>query len=302
MPRAAEILRENPALHEVLPLCERAAANSVSEASLGLLRARNFDVALCTDNVRHHEALQIALALGIPNRIAFVRKGLSGLATFGVRVARDSWPAHIRAMVNAVAGTRDESPLRPRIYLDTDDSESADAAWGALPFPDAPLTIATAITTRQPIGLFPLPLFAAVLRCVLQIEPGTRFLLAGSRDDSATLDALADDLGPRATVHAGTLSLRTFTGVVSRCDAFFGSDSGPRHIANAAGIPVLFVRNMSVPEIEAGRYCDTETDVTPPGQYLSSDATAHALSRIDVEAVAGAVVAAARRTASTRRT
>lgn len=300
MPLAAEILLGNPALHEILPLCQRAAADSVSEAGMEDLRARNFDVALCTDNVRHHQPLRVALALGIPNRVAFVQKGLSGLATLGVRVARASWPAQIRQMVKQVTGAFDMSPLRPRIYLDDEDEKCADAAWRVLPFPDAPITIAAAITTRQAIGLFPVQLFAAVLRSVLEREPDARILLAGSRDDDVALRSLANELGSRASVHAGTLTLRTFAGLVSRCDAFLGSDSGPRHIANAAGIPVFFVRNMSVPEIEAGRYCNTETDLAPPGQYLSDAATERALARIDVEAATNSIVIAARQHASAR--
>lgn len=301
MPLAAQILRGNPALHEILPLCEAGAANSVTAAGLAQLRARNFDVVLCTDNIRHYEALQLSLALGIPNRVAFVQKGFSGLATVGVRTARASWPAQTREMVNVVTGTRDDSPLRPRIYLDSKDVAAADAAWAALPFPAAALTIATAVTTRQSVGLFPPLLFVAILRAVLRIEPDARILLAGASGDDATLHAVADELGPRAVVRAGTLALRTFADVVSRCNAFLGSDSGPRHLANAAAIPVFFVRNMSVPEIEAGRYCDTEIDIAPPGQYLSAAVTSRALDSIDVVAVASAVVAAARENALIKR-
>jgi ADP-heptose:LPS heptosyltransferase len=44
----------------------------------------------------------------------------------------------------------------------------------------------------------------------------------------------------------------------------FTADSGPRHLANAAGTPVVFVRNLWFPSAEAGPYCDTEVDVVPP--------------------------------------
>jgi ADP-heptose:LPS heptosyltransferase len=232
--------------------------------------------------------------------VAFTRRGLSGLATLGVEVSRASWPAQIRTMFETVTGSRDESPLRPRIYLDAAEQRGADAAWSDMPLGDAPLTIAAAITTRQHVGLFPPDLFADILRMALALEPNARVVLAGSAGDADVLQATASMIGSRVIVRAGTWPLRTFAGVLARCDAFLGADSGPRHIANAMDIPALFVRNMSVPEVEAGRYCDTEIDLAPAGQYLSTDATRAALATVDRRQAAADLVAPARRRADRR--
>ena len=149
--------------------------------------------------------------------------------------------------------------------------------------------------------MFPPSLFAEILRRAVAIEPSLRIVLTGSADDRAALDAVATAVGDRAAITAGALKVRATVALLSRCDAFLGSDSGPRHMANAAGIPAFFVRNMGVPEIEAGRYCDSEVDLAPPGQYLSAVANIAALERIDPSSAAVSLVAAARRRRATLR-
>lgn len=282
----AELLHGNPALDDVIVV------DGPGALPERLARER-FDVALCSDNIEHHAGLMVALRARIPNRVAFGSKGLTGLATLAVPTPRASWPAQFQRMVRAVTGETPTWPLRPRVYLTDADCTIAERAWASLPFSDAPITIALAVTTRQRIGVFPLTLFRDVLLHVLAIEPRARLLLTGSAADQPALQDLAASVGPRAVI-AGPLGLRAFVALLQHCDAFLGSDSGPRHMANAAGIPVFFVRNMAVPEIEAGRYCETETDLAPPGQYLSPAANDAALATMDTAAAATAIVTAAR--------
>jgi len=289
-----EILQGNPALTEVLAFNRETAVDFVPPYSARELRAREFDVVLCTDNIAHHRALWLAARLGIPNRVAFVQKGFSGLATLPVVTARAPWPEQIRTMVDAITGTTDATPLRPRMYLGPADSNDAQLEWDNLPHPDASLTLAAAITTRQRLGTLPHSLLHGILRCVLEQAPRARVVLTGTSADAARLGAMAAALGPRALVSAGRLKLRSFSAFLTLCDAFVGADSGPRHLANAAGIPVFFVRNMGAPEIETGRYCDTEFDIAPPGEYLPQPAVTHSLESVDHRAVANAIIAAAR--------
>lgn len=283
----AELLRGNPAVADVLALGEH---DDVAKA----LRRAGFDVALCSDNIQHHDGLLAAVRAGIPNRVAFGSKGLTGLATLAIPVPRASWPAQFALMVRALGASAESWPLRPRVYPNDADDAEAGHAFNALPHPGAPLTIAVAVTTRQRIGVFPLSLFSEILRHAVALEPGARIVLTGSESDRATLETLAAGVGERAAVVAGTLNVRAFVAFLGRCDVFLGSDSGPRHMANAAGIPVFFIRNMAVPEIEAGRYCDTEVDLAPPGQYLGAAANLAALETVDAAAAAEALIAAGR--------
>jgi ADP-heptose:LPS heptosyltransferase len=296
----AELLRGNPALSEILPFNRETAVDFADPYSAADIRARNFDVILCTDNIEHHRELLMAAKLGVPNRVAFASKGFSGLATLPVATPRVSWPAQFRRMVSAVTGTVDTSPLRPRLFLDTEDRDAAEREWDALGQAEASVTIAAAITTRQSLGVLPDSFFTELLADVLRAAPDVRLVLAGSSADALRLSAIAAILGDRAIVRAGTLDLRAFAAFLEICDAFIGMDSGPRHLANAAGIPVYFVRNLGVPEIEAGRYCDTETDIAPAGQYLSPSEAMRRLGSIDRRAIASDLVAAARASRAAR--
>lgn len=284
----AELLRGTPGIEQTLVLPDDGAD------AAAVLRSRDFDVALCTDNIEHHRALTLAVRAGIPNRVAFGSKGFSALTTIAVPTTRAAWPAQICSMVQRVTMQTDAWPLRPHVHISAEDRAQADAVWNALPHPDAALTIVAAVTTRQSIGVFPPDLFTAILRAALAIEPRARVLLAGGDADRPVLHAMGSELGDRAITIAGALPVRAFIALLERADAFLGSDSGPRHMANAAGIPVFFVRNMAVPEIEAGCYCDTETDLAPAGQYLSPEANRAALASIDVSAAAAALIDAAR--------
>lgn len=289
----AEILRGNPAITEILAFNRETAVDFVPPHSARDLHSRDFDVVLCTDNIAHHRALWLAARLGIPNRVAFVQKGFSGLATVPITATRASWPEQFRAMVGAITSSTAVAPLRPRIYVNTDDHDAARSEWDCLAHTDASLTIAAAVTTRQQLGALPRSLLHGILRGVLDQAPRARVVLTGTSVDAPRLRAMAAELGPRALVSAGRLKLREFAAFLALCDAFVGTDSGPRHLANAAGIPVFFVRNMAAPEVETGRYCETETDIAPPGQYLPQAAVTHKLEAVNHHAIASAIVAAA---------
>jgi len=295
----AELLAGNPALSDVLVVGD--GDPTLAQHLPQRLAQADFDVALCSDNIQHHTGLGTAVRAGMPNRVAFGSKGLTGLATVAVPVRRAPWPEQFAQMVRAVTSATEPWPLRPHVHLAESDAREAAAVFDTLPHPDASLTLAAAVTTRQRLGVFPPSLFAEILRRAVALEPSLRIVLTGSGDDRAALDAVATAVGDRATITAGALKVRATVALLSRCDAFLGSDSGPRHMANAAGIPVFFVRNMAVPEIEAGRYCDSEVDLAPPGQYLSAVANIAALERIDPSAAAVSLVAAARRRRATVR-
>ncbi len=68
------------------------------------------------------------------------------------------------------------------------------------------------------------------------------------------------------------------------------TDSGPRHIANAAGVPVFFFRNLRSDPVETGAYLDTETDFCPPTLWLDPARHAAILSAIAPERVAAAIM------------
>jgi ADP-heptose:LPS heptosyltransferase len=114
--------------------------------------------------------------------------------------------------------------------------------------------------------------------------------LCGGPSDAEQLEAIARQLGDRTEVLAGQLSVPGLAAFLAHCAALFTLDSGPRHIGNAAGVPVIFARNMSHSRVEAGRYSATETDIAPEGEFLTDAAISRVAAMQPLEPVAEILV------------
>jgi ADP-heptose:LPS heptosyltransferase len=265
--------------------------SSVNASHVDALRQRAYDVVLCTESVRHHTALWLALRLGAPNRVAFGHKGLTGLITTPIRLPHPMpWAAQFREMVTGITGVRPDDPLRPHVYLSEADRRAAWAEWNRLGYTATSRVLACSLTTKQQVGHVPPAFFVDVLRAVLAQDPDIRIVLCGTLDDGRILRPVADALGARASLSVGALSLLPYAAFLARCGAFFGRDSGPRHLANAVETPVFFVRNLGTSAVETGKYCSTEHDVAPDGEYLNSQVIAERLNNLDKVTIAGQIV------------
>ena len=139
----------------------------------------------------------------------------------------------------------------------------AAALWTALNLDRHGQVTASFLTSRQPTGVWPVEKFGETLRA-LRRETNTHILLCGAASDEAILRQVNRDYGLEADVIAGRLGIRALCCFLGRCSLVLTADSGPRHLANAAGVPVLFVRNVWFNAVEAGAYVETETDLCPP--------------------------------------
>lgn len=292
-PSAAPLLQGNPAVAEVLPLMTGDDVWRLAPGGFAALRARRFDVVLCTNTLRHYPDLALAAALGVPARVGFAHKGLSGLLTRAAPFRHPSpFAAYFRSLVADVAGLVDDWTLRPRVHVTRGDAEAATAAWRHLGVEGGRPVVACALTTRQPHGNWPREHLLDALRQALKVR-AFDVVLCGAADDGPVLDAAAAALDGRARVLAGALELRAFTAFLGRCDALLTLDTGTRHLGNAARIPVLFARNLLHDRVEAGAYCDGETDLAPlDAERLPEGAIARVVARVSPAAVADRLLAA----------
>lgn len=268
-PHSAELLAGNPAIASVLPWSGGENSWELMNDKFGELRRMQFDVVLCTNTLRHYPDLALGVALGIPNRVAFASKGLSGLITRRAPFEFPSvYPAYFRTMVAEVGGGPPDWPLRPRVFPGEGDKEASAREWTRLGFSETVPVVACSITTRQASGNWPSENLLSALEAGRQ-QMEFDVVLCGSPSDAEELATAATALPFPTRVMAGTLGLRAYVAFLSRCAALLTLDSGPRHLGNAAGIPVLFARNLSHSRVEAGKYCDTEVDLAPAVEYLS---------------------------------
>ena len=114
--------------------------------------------------------------------------------------------------------------------------------WG-IDFPAADLPgsaphIALAPFSRWSAKNWPLQRFRILAADLLRDTCGTLHLMGGPADRDAC-EALAREFGPRVLNHAGTTDLPQTGGLLARMDLLITNDSGPMHMACAAGTRVL---------------------------------------------------------------
>ncbi len=291
-PFSAPLLAGNPAIVEVLPWNAGENSWELTEGAFGDLRRREFDVVLCTNTLRHYPDLALAVALGIPNRVGFAYKGLSGLITRAAPITFPSpYPAYFRGLVADVANSDADWPLQPRVFPDSDDIVAATAVRREFGFDDSHRVVACSLTTRQASGNWAASHLLAALETA-RARADFEVVLCGAAGDAAELETAARQLPFSLRVLAGRLGLRAYAAFLARCSALLTLDSGPRHLGNAAQIPVLFARNLSHSRVEAGKYCDSEIDLAPAVEYLSDEEARHVVSRVPVGDTANALIEA----------
>lgn len=281
-PQGADLLLGNDSLHATLPLLDERSGR-LSQPGIRELSRLGFDTVLCTNTFEIGSDLFLALRLRIPNRSAFTFKGWRGLVTHPAAASFPSpYPSYFQQMVAALVGRAPDWQLRPVVRWSEADRSLASRALRELGIEGRFLICAPA--TRQR-GAAPPEVFVRILRA-LQEASTIPVLLIGAPGERALLQSIAGGMKGRAHVLTADLNLRALTFVFSQAAVAFTQDSGPRHLANAAGTPVVFLRNLVVPRVETGVYCVGETDLSPDDELVAPAAAVALHRRTDAGAAA----------------
>ncbi len=285
-PSSAGVLEGCPSIANVLPFVQGENSWDLGPGAFVALRDKGYDVALCTNSLRHYPDLMLAVALGIPNRVAYGGRGFSGLVTRPISITRPQpFPAYFREMVSQLSDAPGEWSLRPQLTITADHRAKANAFLATFADGDATL-VACCPTTRQQIGRWPANFFIDPLNRVAETKP-IRVLVCGASSERSELERIAENISAPTWVMAGDLDLLSFGALLARCKVALTQDSASRHIANAVGTPVLYFRNLAVDAIETGSYCDSETDLAPGDHQLLTDAeTVSVQQQVSVEMMA----------------
>jgi ADP-heptose:LPS heptosyltransferase len=256
------VIEGNPALASILPWMKSDSPLDLAPEHFAQLAAMKFDAALCTNCIKYWPELLLAIRLGIPNRVAYPYKGFSGWATFPIPIRYPQpFAAYFRDYVAALTRQPANWPTRPVIFAnDRDQQEAADLISKLNITKPA---VACFPLSRQPFGLWPIERFGETLRALQSLRDIDLLLCAGPGDGPA-LEKMNADFSLNAHVIPGTLGIRALSCFLKSIAAVLTADSGPRHISNAAGARVFFVRNVWFNAVEAGPYVDTETDLCGP--------------------------------------
>jgi len=287
-PPACEVLETNPHLRG----CVRLDVTTVplAQARAELAAIGPFDAAISYSHTRAWPHLLRLARLGIPNRAGYIHKGFSGLVTHPIALRHPQpFPFYFRDLVSQLTGRLVPAPVRPQVFPTGADRQAAAECWERLGLASGPPVVMCFCTSRQPTGVWPLAKFAETLR-LLAARGGCQILLGGSAGDRLALERVRTLAGLTCPVVAGDLSLRALVCFLPRCAAVLAPDTGTRHLANAAGVPVVFVRNLYVNRVESGVYCPTELDVAPSVEFVPPAEQAHWFDQIQPTTVVDALM------------
>lgn len=280
-PPADQLLENNPNIAGVIRKFPRGFG-----AFSTLIRSHCFDVIICYGSPLLWKDLSLGVLAGIPNRVAYSFKGFSGLINHPVKINfPQPFPAYFRDIVAQLAFTKSDWSLRPLIYPNMSDEAEAENIWCRHGLGKSGSVFACFMTTRQPTGLWPSENFGHALS-IIKKQTGACIALCGMAEDRALLEHVDKSFNLKCVILAGELRLRALYCFLKKTKVVLTSDSGPRHIANAAGVPVFFIRNVWFNRIEAGPYVDTETDLAPLDQHVPPERQSDIFAKIRPEAVA----------------
>jgi len=285
---ASQVLEGNPAIRKI----HRMEIPTYGSENFKILKREQYDVAICYDSGSYTKPLLTSVLLGIPNRVGYIHKGCSGLVTHPISINYPQpFPAYFRDLVAQLTRQEANWDLRPIVSLTEQDSRKAEALWSELKLADDLPVLACFVTTRQPTGVWPLGKFRETLE-LLHGSSNTQIVLCGASQDAEKLKSLQASLSFPVRINAGLLGLRALIAFLVKCHVVLSTDSGPRHLANAAGVPVVFVRNPWFSRKEAGVYCpESEYDMAPNLEFVIPKNQGAYWQNVTVEAVASKVVA-----------
>lgn len=106
---------------------------------------------------------------------------------------------------------------------------------------------------------FPCRLFADVITQTAENHPDASFVVMGAPADQKLADAICQMVNlPQVVSLAGSTTLGELVELINRCQAMLANDSGPVHIAAAAGVPVVCFYGPTNPNM-TGPFGDNHT-------------------------------------------
>ena len=161
------------------------------------------------------------------------------------RVESPGLDAHAVDRLLAVAGAfgADISSPRFRVAIGPEDESWARSVLETLPRPLMAINIGARWLTKR----WPPEQFAIVARRAVE-ELGASLVLVGAPEDRPLVDALKRALGPIESLDlCGRTTLPRLASLAREVDVFVSNDTGPLHLAAAAGAKVVGVYTCTSP-------------------------------------------------------
>ena len=208
------------------------------------LRARKFDLAIDLQGLLRSGVMTAATGAEVRVGLPGAREGSGQFYTHTIEIPYETTHAVDRLL--AVARAFGANTDAPRFLVPRSDS---DRAWAAQTLADLPRPwLVVNVGARWPTKRWPPERFAAVARRAVA-ERSASVIAVGAAEDRNAVDALRSALGdgPWRDL-CGRTTLAQLAAIAERADVVLSNDTGPLHLAVAAGARVVAVFTCTQPE------------------------------------------------------
>ena len=242
-PAASSLLDYHPALDSVL-LYQRTRGSRTFLPFLRHIRQQHFDLVL--DLQRHLKSGVVSFWSGAPTRVGFHRsntkegnwlfntQSIDAIPDFSLKLGQ--YLKFSEALGLPDDGIVFDLRLRP------EEEQRVEAMLSDTPRPFAAFFLGSRWPSR-----FWFPQETAEVARVLQQEYGMGVVLVGGQNEVTFAQQVSTAAGGKVTNLSGKTTLRDLIGIFSRACFAMGPDSGPMHIAAAAGTPVISLWGATSP-------------------------------------------------------
>jgi heptosyltransferase-2 len=236
--RVANLFTGIDSIEKTIILKDQSSFRGMNE-SLQELKKYNFDIGLLFTN-SFSSALLFYLAK-IPQRWGYSRDWRHIFLTKSVSIKKHGKPVHqVHYYLNLLSGLGLETNT-PCLSLPISPEEKNQARS---------LLLSHQINDQRPIVMFnpgafygtakrwPAEKYAELAR-LLQKDLSAHILIIGSKDEVELAESIANSMATPAVILSGKTSLRKLAALMGLSDLLVTNDSGPMHMANALGTPVV---------------------------------------------------------------
>ncbi|MBM3285094.1 MAG: lipopolysaccharide heptosyltransferase II [Candidatus Aminicenantes bacterium] len=234
---------------DVIPLPDNNDAKTIWTTAQAL-KARKFDIGFLLTN-SFSSAFLFYLAR-IPKRWGYATDGRAVLLTKSVASKPDGSSRHQVQYYLGLLRRLGLETIEPRLKIPVPPG-SAEAARDrlialGLGQNNKPLVIMSPGASYGPAKRWPAPFFGR-LAALLEEKKGAEVLIVGSGEEAEIAATIRSSMARKPAILTGTTTLSELLGLISQATLFISNDTGPMHIANGLGVPVVAIFGPTDPAV-----------------------------------------------------